>query len=92
MKSARPLVLAAAMATATLLSSAAFADGSAKYPPFASIAEGKEMLSRDEINKLDEKKYPKLKGLKSHFTDADLDHDGTINKYEYDLYMANPHD
>jgi len=91
MKSARPLLLATAMAAATMLPSAAFADGHGKYPAFADIAQGKKMLSRDDISKLDEKKYPKLEGLKSHFDDADVDHDGNINRYEYDHYMENAH-
>jgi hypothetical protein len=84
------LILTAALAVGAF-AQAAFADGDKTYPAFASIAEGKKMLSRDEVNKLDEAKYPALKGLKSHFTDADLDHDGTINQYEYDQYMTNKH-
>jgi hypothetical protein len=91
MKHPRFLILTAALAVGAF-AQASFADGDKTYPPFASIAGGKKMLSRDEINKLDETKYPALKGLKSHFTDADLDHDQTINKYEYDLYMSNKHD
>ena len=91
MKHPRLLILAAALAVGAF-AQASFADGDKTYPPFASIADGKKMLSRDEINKLDESKFPKLKDLKAHFTDADLDHDGNINQYEYDQYMTNKHD
>lgn len=75
-----------------MFSHAALADGSARYPSFASIAHGKKMLSRDEIDKLDETKYPALKDLKAHFDDADLNHDHNINQYEYDHFMTNPPD
>jgi hypothetical protein len=92
MKTTRSLLLATAIAAAGIFSSAAFADGNANYPSFASIAGGKKMLSRDDINKLDETKYPALKDLKAHFDDADLDHDHNINKYEYDHFMALPKD
>lgn len=91
MKSPRLLILAAAVAVGAF-AQASFADGNATYPPFDSIAGGKKMLDRDTINKLDEAKYPRLKDLKAHFDDADLDHDHTINKYEYDLYMSTKHD
>jgi hypothetical protein len=91
MKHARLLILTAALAVGAF-AQASFADGNKTYPPFASIAQGKKMLNRDEINKLDETKFPALKDLKSHFTDADLDHDGTINQYEYDQFMTNKHD
>src|ERR1700754_85241 len=91
MKSPRLLILAAAVAVG-VLAQASFADGNAKYPPFDSISGGKKMLSRDEINKLDETKYPALKDLKAHFDDADLDHDHNINQFEYDKFMTTPHD
>lgn len=90
MKSPRLLILTAAL-TLGAFAQASFADGDATYPPFAQIAGGKKMLSRDEINKLDETKYPRLKGLKSHFDEADIDHDHNINQYEYDLYMSEKH-
>ena len=92
MKHARTLLLAAAVAAAGMFTQAVMADGSPAYPPFAKIAHGKKMLSRDDIDKLDETKYPALAGLKSHFDDADLDHDHNLNQYEYDHYMSNtPH-
>ncbi|APG05467.1 hypothetical protein BJI69_17185 [Luteibacter rhizovicinus DSM 16549] len=92
MKHTRTLLLAAAVATAGMFTQASMADGSPTYPSFATIAHGKKMLSRDDIDKLDEKKYPALAGLKSHFDDADLDHDHNLNQYEYDHYMSNtPH-
>ena len=90
MKRPRLLILAAAM-TLGAFAQASFADGDKTYPPFDTIAGGKKMLSREDINKIDLAKYPRLEGLKSHFDDADIDHDHTINKYEYDLYMSNKH-
>ena len=92
MKHARTLLFAAAVAAAGMFTQAAMADGSPTYPSFVAIAHGKKMLSRDDIDKLDEKKYPALAGLKMHFDDADMDHDHNINQFEYDHYMSNtPH-
>lgn len=91
MKNVRLLILTGVLALGAFAQTS-FADGNKNYPPFATIAGDKKMLDRDEINKLDEKKYPALKDLKTHFTDADVDGNGGIDKYEYDKYMTTPHD
>jgi hypothetical protein len=89
--SARYTLLALALAGAASFSMAAMADGSKDYPSFASISKGEKMIDRDAITPALEKKYPRLEGLKMHWDDADLDHDGKLNQKEYDDYASMSH-
>jgi len=89
--SPRYTLLAIALAGAATFATAALADGSKEYPAFASIASGKAMIDRDAITPALEKKYPRLEGLKMHWDDADLDHDGKLNQKEYDDYVSVSH-
>lgn len=89
--SARYTLLAIALAGAASFATVAVADGDKNYPAFASIANGQKMIDRDAITPALEKKYPRLEGLKSHWDDADLDHDGKLNQKEYDDYVSMSH-
>lgn len=93
-KSHRCLLLAIVAGGFTFVSHAALASPpEMKCPPdFASLAKGKEMLDRDTISKSMEKQCGKLEGLKAHWDDADIDHDGKINKKEYEDYVSASHD
>jgi len=89
--SPRYTLLALALVGATSFATAALADGSKDYPSFASISKGQKMIDRDAITPALEKKYPRLEGMKMHWDDADLDHDGKLNQAEYDAYASQQH-
>lgn len=89
--SPRYTLLALALTAAASFSMAAMADGDKNYPAFASLANGQKMIDRDAITPALEKKYPRLEGLKSHWDDADMDHDGKLNQKEYDDYVSMSH-
>jgi len=84
----RYLLLGLAIAGAGLFTQIAAADGNTKFPTFDSISGGDKMLDRDEVTPALEKKYPALTDLKMHWDDADMDHDGKINKKEYEDFMT----
>ncbi|MDR6935626.1 MULTISPECIES: hypothetical protein [unclassified Luteibacter] len=93
-KSHRFMLLAIAVAGSAFFTQVVMADGDAHYPAFATLKKDKadpKMLDRDAITPALEKKYPRLAGLKSHWDDADLDHDGKINQAEYDAYVSVDH-
>ena len=96
-KSHRFLLVAIAVAGAAFFSQVVMAAGGKDYPAFTRLATktgdaGDLRVHRETITTALEKKYPRLEGLKSHWDDADLDHDGTLNKKEYEDYLAASHD
>ncbi|HEY4292268.1 EF-hand domain-containing protein [Luteibacter sp.] len=88
----RYLFIAIAVAGTAFFSQIVAAGGDKKFPSFDSISGGDKMLARDEVTPALEKKYPALTDLKAHWDDADMDHDGKINKKEYEDFMTQPKD
>ena len=66
--SPRLTLLTLALVGAASFSTLALADGDKSYPSFKSLAGSSKMIDRDIITPALEKKYPKLEGLKSHWT------------------------
>jgi len=95
-RSHRFLLVAVAVAGSAFFSQVVMADGGKDYPSFAKLATktkaGDMRINRDAITPALEKKYPRLEGLKSHWDDADIDHDGVLNKKEYEDYVSVSHD
>jgi hypothetical protein len=89
--SPRLTLLTLALVGAASFSALALADGDKSYPSFKSLAGSSKMIDRDIITPALEKKYPKLEGLKSHWDEADMDHDGKLNQKEYDDYVSVTH-
>ncbi|QDE38809.1 hypothetical protein FIV34_06130 [Luteibacter pinisoli] len=89
--SPRLTLLTLALVGAASFSTLALADGDKSYPSFKSLAGSSKMIDRDIITPALEKKYPKLEGLKSHWDEADMDHDGKLNQKEYDDYVSVTH-
>lgn len=96
-KSHRFMLVAIAVAGSAFFSHVVMADGGKDYPAFSKLATktgdaGDLRINRDAITPALEKKYPRLEGLKSHWDDADIDHDGVLNKKEYEDYVSVSHD
>lgn len=87
MKYSRPLVslalLASLSAGAALAQDTAAADQGSGAPAFSDIAKDKSTIARKDLPK----DVDALKPLRAHFTEADLNHDGKLDKSEYDTYV-----
>lgn len=53
-------------------------------PSFSDLSKDGKSIKRSDIPKDSEP----LKQLRTHFTEADLNHDGKVDKSEYDAYLA----
>ena len=94
-KSHRFLLVAIAVAGSAFFSQVVMADGGKDYPAFATLkksASDPKLIDRDAITEKLQKKYPRLEGLATHWTTADIDGDGRLNQKEYDDYVSVSHD
>lgn len=87
MKFSRSIVSFAFLATLGC-AGAAFAHGapqsaSDEAPSFDEVAKGKSALGRSDLPK----DVPALKELRAHINEADTNHNGRIEKDEYDAYV-----
>lgn len=52
-------------------------------PPFDTVSKGAKLIRRSNIPQ----DVPALSTLRAHFSEADLDHNGSLDKSEYDAYV-----
>jgi len=86
MKYSRSIVsfaLLASLGVGSALAQSAASDDSGA-PSFSDLAKDKKTLSRSDLPK----DVPALKELRAHFPEGDLNHDGKLDKSEYDAYIG----
>lgn len=86
MKYSRSIVsfaLLASLGIGTALAQSAPSDDTGA-PSFSDIAKDKKTISRSDLPK----DVPALKELRAHFPEGDLNHDGKLDKSEYDAYLS----
>lgn len=74
--------LIAALGTGTALAQDAAASSDA--PAFSDLAHGGKFINRGDIPKDNER----LKQLRMHISDNDMDHNGKIDEKEYNAYLS----